>query len=295
MKYNAAQIKAKRARALARASKPKVLTKVMKKQVKAIVRGSSETKRVAWYQSFSDGTGIGRATGKFADAGAAVQTNTITSINLNTLRLIPAVAQGIDDWNRVGNSIRPTSLTVKGTLRVNIAQMGGEAIQPVDIRVCIYVLQHKQHKDYMSLYNNHNFNQLLDTEEGSTTAFVGVPINETMRVADQYYTVCKKKIVTLRYAGVTAQGGAVNFGTSIANAHNYYATYSMNLTKNIPKVLKYPETGNAGVAEFQNAPTNSSLFMCMGFVDQKFVSNFAEPVENYLQQTYVANLSFKDA
>jgi len=273
----------------------RALTKVQKKQVKAIVKGNTETKRTAWYQSYSDGTGISRATGKFSDAGAAVTTNVIASVNLDVLRLVPAVIQGNDDFNRVGNSIRPTSLVVNGTLRVNIARMGAEAILPTDIRVCIYVLQHKQLKDYMSLYNNIQLNQLLDTEEGTTTKFAGLPINETMRVSDQYFTLCKKKIITLRYAGVTAQGGAVNFGTSVANSHNYYATYSMNLTKNIPKVLKYPETGNAGVAEFQNAPTNSSLFMCMGFVDQTFVSNFTEPVENYLQQTYVSRLSFKDA
>jgi len=280
-----------------KATMPKALTRAEKKQVKQMIKGSFETKRTTWYSSFNDGTSTSRATGKRSDAGASVQNNIIANNNTDCLRLIPNVVQGIDDFNRIGDRIAVNSLKLNGTVRVNITRLGGTAILPTDVRVCIYVLQHKLYKDYNTLYSSNNFQQLLDNDEGGTERFNGIPINETMRVADQYYQVCAKKIITLRYAGVTSQGGGAAGLLSVANSHNWYATYSMDLTKNLPKVLKYPESQAASslAPEFLNAPTNSSLFMCMGFVDQYFVSNFNEPSLSYIQQNYVSKLTFKDA
>jgi hypothetical protein len=281
------------------ARKPRVakaLSKGERKEVKRLIKGTAETKRTAWYSSFNDGTSTNRATGKRSDAGTSIQNNIIANNNTDILRLVPNVLQGIDDFCRIGTRITVNSLKLNGMVRVNIARLGGVSLAPTDIRVCIYVLQHKQFKDYQTLYNTNDFQKMLDNEEGGTERFNGIPINETMRVSDQYYQVCKKKIITLRYAGVTSQGGGVNGVLSVANSHNWYASYSMNLTKFLPKVLKYPETSQAPplAPEFANAPTNSSLFMCMGFVDQYFVSNFAEPSISYIQQSYVTNLGFKD-
>lgn len=270
----------------------KALSTVQKKQVKSIVKGQAETKRTAWYSSFNDGTSTDRATGLATNWGYSVQNNAITANNTDCLRLIPTVLQGIDDFNRLGTRINVNSLKLNGTIRVNLANITEQAT--CDLRVVIYILSHKIYKDYSTLYANNNFLLLLDNQEGGTAPFTGTPVNEGMRVADQYYTVHAKKIITLRYAGFGIQTATTGATASVANSHNYYANYTMDLTKFLPKTLKYPEFNSGQPPEFQNAPTNSSLFMCMGFVNQQGVSNFADPVKPLLQQTYVSNLTFKD-
>jgi len=270
--------------------KVKALSKIQKNQVKAIIHGAAESKRTAWYNSFNDGTVTSRANGLLAQWGYAVQNNLISANNTDALRLIPTVLEGTDDFNRIGSRIEVQSLKVQGVIRVNLARIG--ELTPTDIRVVLYVLSHKQFKDYNTLYSQNNFAQLLDTQEGGTINFKGVPLNEGMRVADQYYTVHVKKVITLRYAGwfVTAGDGPV----SVANSHNYYATYNLDLTKYLPKTLKYPETNSGLTPEFQNAPTNAAPFLAMGFVNQQGASNFGDPSNAWLQQSYVSNLTFKD-
>ena len=167
----------------------------------------------------------------------------------------------------------------------------------------IYVLQHQIYKDYDSFYNNNDFKQLLDTEEGGTTSFQGSPHNEVMRVADQYYKVCHKKIITLKYAGINALIAPTEATqptpVSIANSHTWYSTFTMNLTKNVPHVLKYPESGSTSDPVSLNAPTNTSLIMCMGFVDEAGQNAFNNPSmpwasKAYIQQTYVSQMLYKD-
>lgn len=280
---------------------PKALSRGERKEVKKLIKGQSETKRTAWYQSFNDGTSPAKATGFLSVAGYAAQNSGITNNNTDILRLIPQVQQGTNDFDRIGNRISVNALTVQGAMRIGITNLN--TYVPAQIRVVLYVLQHVSLKDYTNLYNLNNFNQLLDTQEGGTTAFIGVPINEGMRVADEYYKLCQKKVITLKYAGLSSMAeGPTNTVASISNCHTYFGTYNLNVTKHLPKVLKYPETqldlsGNPTVNPVTlNAPTNSSLFMSMGFIDHAGVSSFAgvQVQTTQLQQTYVANLSYKD-
>jgi len=270
------------------------LSTVQRREVRAIIKGQAETKRTTWYNTFNDGTSAAPATGGWAARGYAVQNNQINSNTTDILRLIPNVLEGTGEFNRIGTRIRPTSLVVKGHVRINVAQLA--EWKPTHMRVVIYVLQHRQFLNYETLRNSNNFQQLLDTQEGLTTGFVGDPQNENMRVADQYYQVCAKKIINLEYAGIdynTANNGTV----SIANSHKWFAPFSMNLTKALPKVLKYPDPYQGGPApapEFLNAPTNSSLFMCMGFVLENGSSSPSDPRNLFLQQEYVSEMTYKD-
>jgi len=270
--------------------KSRALTKVQKKQVKKLIKGQSEIKRATWYNTYNDGSSSSRATGDITVWGYAAQNNIITTNNTDALRLVPNVKQGTDDYNRIGDRISVASLKLNGFVRVAIQTMA--EFTPTDIRVVLYVLQHKQLKDYNSFYTANNFNQLLDNDEGGTQSFAGTPLNEDMRIADQYYTLHAKKVITLRYAGASANEGGV---VSIANCHNYFAKFSMNLTKFVPKTLKFPETFSSVPAEFANSPTNSSLFLAMGFINQKGSSNFADPTVLGIQQTYQSKLLFRDA
>jgi len=275
------------------------LSKPMRRAVRAIVKGEAETKRAVWYNTYNDGTITTKAVGNYAGAGWAVQSNRITLNNTDILRLIPTVNQGIDDWNRIGNKIKPVNLTVKGQIRVRYSFLNaGTATAPQNLTVDLYVLQHVRLKDYNSLYGLNNFTDLLDNGEGTTQAYSGAPINSAMRVAEENYKVLQRRRITLRYAGVINAGVATQVPYTQPQDHTWYAEFSMNLTKHLPKVLTYPET-NTGAGPTPpvvvGAPTNSSIFMCMGYANWYSPPQFAGDEEAAIEQTYVSEMSFKDS
>jgi len=279
-------------------SSAKPLTQLQKKQVVRIVHGQAETKTVAFYQTSNAGNFNARSSGLFSQRGWAVQNNSIAN-NLGDIhQLIPFLQQGTDDNTRIGQRVTVTRLQVRGAIRVNVAVNITNA-QPTDLKVFMFVLQHVSLKDYNSLFAQNNFNQLLETNEpttltAGTVPFTGIPQNAAMSVAKQYYKVCHRREIVLRYAGL--QPGTVS-APSIANAHTWYAEYSLDLTKNIPKILQYPETDASPVSipSVQHSPTNSSLFMSFGFVDWLNPNNSTiEPTSSQIEQTYVSRLSFKD-
>ena len=140
----------------------------------------------------------------------------------------------------------------------------------------MYVLQHVSLKDYTNLYSQNDFSQLLSNSNGSTRAFLANAQDAIDPVAKQYYKVCLKKKITLRYAGGITYDGTPSGAVSIANAHTWKGSYSLNLTKFVPKKLLYPEA-TVATSYAEDTPTNSSLFMCMGFVDFQVDPHVGQP------------------
>lgn len=278
----------------------------MSKFIKNVVKGVAETKYTMFYENYNPGNSSSRNTlGLYANRGFMVQNKLITNNNTDIKQLIPFVVQGVSDNQRLGSKISPISLKVHGTIRVSnqdqspvppatTPELGYlKSFTPLDIKVVIYVLQHVSLKDYENLYASNDFNQLLENGENTTVQFGGQNWHNKLPIAKQYYKLLKKKVVSLRYAG--AENALVtSVAYSIANSHNYYANFELNLSKHLPANLKYPEN-NATPATALNTPTNSSIFMCMGFYDQKEYSNgqsFANLGQ--LEQTYVSVMTYKD-
>lgn len=293
-------------------SPAKALSQPQRRAVVAIVNGQSETKRGAFYETYNDGTVpiVGRLTGLRSARGFAVQNNAITNNTSDILQLIPYIPQGIDNWQRIGNKIRPSSLIVNGTVRVNTVYALTPQL-PTNIRVVIYVLQSVQFKDYDGLLARNDFTNLLDTDEGTTVAFRGEAQDLNLSVSKQNYKLLQKKVLTLRYGGVTNTTGSNSYAVSVSNSHTWYADYTLNLGKHLPKVLVYPEEGVVGALPpaTLNSPTNSSIFMCMGCIDwnQGGYTNGTGAVPDppgdlptrvlvhpYLEQTYVSHMGYKD-
>lgn len=266
---------------------------------KRVLNRNTESKYVMFYQTANSGVTTSRAVGDYALRGYATQNNTITTNtnpiirnNLDILQLIPYCEQGVADNQRLGDKITPKSLTVSGSVRIKSLTRLQE-IAPTDIKVVIYVLQHVSLKDYNNLYANNDFSQLLETGENSTVQFEGQSWHAKMPIAKQYYRLLKKKIITLRYAGAENTSSTV-VPYSVANSHNYFAEYKFSLSKHLPANLKYPENSVLD-PNVLNAPTNSSIFMCMGFYDQKESYNGSDLVtEAWMEQTYVSKLVYKD-
>jgi len=271
---------------------------VLKQVIKKVIKGSAETKQKMFYQSTSGAGNTNRATGTYNDRGWALQDGSISTKvapnvnNTDLLQLIPEVEQGASDNQRIGDQITPTSLVVHGRVRVALATELN-TFTPTDIKVVIYVLQHVSLKDYTNLYAQNQFSQLLENGENTTVLFNGQSWQSRLPVAKQYYRLLKKKIITLRYAGAVSNTGNPPTNVSVANSHNWFAEYSMSLGKHLPAKLKYPENNVA--APTLNEPTNSSIFMCMGYYNQSEPASGGTFLSNtLLEQTYVSTLSWKD-
>lgn len=271
------------------------LSKNQKKEVKKLVKGVAETKSASFYQDYNNGGSATRASGTFATRGWAVQNNAIVTNNTDILQLVPYVAQGLDDWNRIGQKITVSGLHVSGSIRINISRLVSRSLTVLNAYV--FVWQHQQLKDYTRLYASNDFSQFLERGDGATTAFTGEQQDIGRVPARQYYKLLKVKKIKLDWAGVNA-GVATDAGVdvSIANAHVWKGDYSMNLTKHLPKVLTYPESANSTTPQVLNAPTNTSLCMSIGFVLANNASQTNTPVDPlpFLEQTYVSRLTYKD-
>ena len=278
----------------------KPLTSLQKKQVVRIVHGQAETKTVAFYEQSNDGSFSARASGLYSQRGWRVQNNSITNNNNDIHQLIPYLQQGTDDNTRIGQRVSVSRLHVSGAIRVALVNNVVPCLE-TNLKVYLYILQHVSLKDYANLYSQNNFKQFLETGEPTTLTagtdyFYGIPQNAGMPVAKQYYKVCMRKVITLRYAGAENMPN-LTVPFSIANSGTWYADYNINLTKFVPKVLQYPETDTSPtvIPTTQNTPTNSSLFMSIGFIDWASPNNSTlHPTSAQLEQTYVSQLSFKD-
>jgi len=278
----------------------KSLNPVQRKQVKAIVKGQGETKMAAWYSGGSNPLGIGDRAGWANEPQNAQIVSNTTDIK----RLIPVIVTGTGDNQRIGERINPISLVVQGNISLNTTNV----LTPLanqDFYAVIYVLQHVSFKTYNSLQSQpvgsppvqtggNDFTQLLKTGEGDTCAFTGLAYNAVLPVADQHYKLCVKKVVPLRYAGaqVTPPGNPIPggaAGVSVANSHNFTARYTFNLTKHIPKIMRYQDT--AVTTPNPGDPTNSSLFMCVGYYRMDELSPGDAAL---ISNSYVSLMKYKD-
>jgi hypothetical protein len=203
--------------------------------------------------------------------------------------MIPFVQPGTAENQRIGDQITPMSLVTHGTVKLTLSNLS--AALPDDIFVVIYALEHVTFKSYTSLIAGNNFTQLLKTGENTTALFDGDVWTSQIPVADQYYRLLKKKVLRLRYAGITPSAPSpTEVQLSIANSHDYQAKFNFTLgQKQLPAKYKYPE--NATVAGSAD-PLNSAPFFAMGFYWADGRTSATATV--LCEQQYVSILKFKD-
>jgi len=283
-RVNYAQMAGKKSRAAPK-SKKAITTLIT-----SVVKRLADTKLVTWYSGGTNPLGNGAR----ANWAAEPHNAQITSNTTDIMRLIPLIATGTGDNQRIGERVSVNSFRVDGVLSLNQTNVLAQCA-PEDFVCVIYVLQHKFLKTYNALQTGPNdFTQLLLTGEGDTKGFTGQPYDASLPIASQYYKLCAKKVVKLRYAGaqITPAGSSPPGGSallSVANAHTWSARYSFDLKKHIPKTLRFPETTPTGGQP--SDPLNSSIFMCVGYyrMDQLIPGSAA-----YISNSYVAKLSYKD-
>lgn len=264
----------------------KALSTVQRKQVLNIVKGSAETKLVAWYSS-------SLFDGEFSTSGIVPQNGSIVTNATDILRIVPKIKQGTDDNERIGQDVVPVSCKVncKVLLTPTLASgVGTNQGYSYNLMAVAYCLQHVALKTYTALAANNNFTQMLKIGNGNTTNFAPQFQYGTLPVEDGYYKVLAKKKMVLRSSGIIgASPIPQNVGTN-NNSHQICHEWTWDITKHLPKKLKFPET--TAVAPTDD-PTNAAPFWCVGYytLDGLPVGSGA-PVQ--LFQQYASFLYFKD-
>jgi len=257
--------------------------------IKKVIKGQAETKRAVWY-------GGSTATGLYADASAVVQNQFIVSNATDILRVLPAIQQGIDDWQRIGQSVIPVKCTLNCRVLISPVTSGSTGYTQgfsYNIRAVAYLLEHVSLKNYEALYARNSFNQLLQIGDGQTTFFGGTYYASKLPVETGYYKVHKKKVMTLRSSG-TANSGGSSVTPLYQGSNNNSAPFVHEWTwdvKGLPKKLMFPEsTATTAV----NDPTNSAPFWCIGYYMMDGTGTPTSPPSVTIQQQYMSALTYKD-
>jgi len=277
-----------------------------------------ETKEVSFYSSAAGG-GVADP-GLFTGVGIQVQNMSISSNLTDIKRMLPYLDLGTGKFQRIGDSVRPVSLTTRITLSLSAAQMsvlfpstaytvgsgaydaGGQHGWPInDVTAVVFALTHKSYKDYQSLNATNVFSELLDDGQGNTTGFgaqtapfVAYPWHGQMKINDAKYTLIKKFKVDLRkemFVG-SATPGLPPAPSNIVlntNSHKYATELTVKLTdKHLPAVLKY-DTSTQSASSFD--PTNFAPFFVVGCYNKSGTVTTYTPLSVF----WTSTLRYKDA
>lgn len=196
---------------------------------------------------------------------------------------LPPVGQGTGQSQRIGQSIKPLKLVIRGYVvyaadsGLNARMLGGR----------LFCLSDKTVSNYgVATSAGANYN-LLDVGGTSTTFDGTVARYEYPHNTDQFKFYADRKFKMLKPWGYT------NLGSSSTNAivsmhSSLYKPFTITLTqKQLPATLRYDQQLNV------NFPVNFAPYIALGYCD--LLSYPADTVVTQMGMTFTSTLYFKDS
>lgn len=244
---------------------------VLRKAIQRVVNSNVETKYVSFYP-YSNSQGTLNGT-NFTPA--------ITTAG-ECYALIPPIRVGPGDHQRIGQTIQPTSLTVKG-----FVSLFGNQADSFDILVDIFFLTSKTLKDQQQ-QGILDMNQLLNNGDGTNAQYDGSYVHGNYPLNTTAFSLIKRKTIRLTkpFGNMnTALCGGDPVNTANYSSEKYSKTFSVKIP--LPKNLKY-------LTDADTTPTNAFPFVCLGW---RNASNCdASGITNQLiKSTMMTHLYYKDS
>lgn len=256
--------KAKQTRKVSLKSKP---TTALTKVVKKIIQRNEETKFVIGYPTnFNTSGNMGAFIG-FSSA--------ITSTN-EVYALIPFTSQGTDDYQRVGNTIQPISLTTK----VNLALFTNSSAA---IYVDVFFCTSKNIKDY-TLTNQVPTGELLNKGDGTNVSYDGRSMAAMYPVNKSEFSVIAHKRIRLSKGADDPNTFCSGGSPASADVFPHYASFSQKIP--LPAKLTYESASST-------QPSNAFPFIMVGYVPADANGNTAP--NGLIQVQAQSHLYYKDA
>lgn len=234
-------------------SKP---SKAFVKKVQRIIHADTETKTVVFTSS---ATAFNQQINSAGDA----------------LRLMPQIANGTAENQKIGNVIRLQSLNVRGVL--TFAYQTAAINTRIGVR--LLVLRSKRFKDWnqAAIDLGTNYTRLL---EGSTAGATGLVADFNTPINNDYFSVLKDKRFYMSQSNQTV-GTTVNDTMNTTKFINFNVPYSR-------RKITYDQDFSA------NEPIDYPMFMCLFYC--KLDGSAADlPATSYLTLQYVSTAKYEDA
>lgn len=247
--------------------------KGLTKLIKTVVQGQEETKYVAEPVRSCNGLSSLGTFGGFSSA--------ITGIG-EIYAAIPRTLQGLDDHQRIGNTIKPTRVNIKLDICTKVWNDNGSR----DRQVHVFLLTAKSVKA-LDNYSAIPITQLLDKGDGTNVSFDGTSFHAQMPVNKSEFTVLKH--MSTRMVSGFGQSNSTTSATAggtdgvISPSHQYA---HLNLKVKIPGTFKYDRAS-------QTYPTNYAPFLVIGFTNNN--SDVRSAPLDYVQVLGQVQMYYKDA
>lgn len=203
-------------------------------------------------------------------------TSGITSTN-ELYRLIPNVAVGDNDHQRIGNVIQPVSLTTK----VNLAVTSSTSMS---VYADIFFLTSKTVKDF-ELTNGIDTASLMNKGDGTNVPYDGTSYTGMLPINKTEFTVIAHKRFLLQKGNLDPN--AQLSGSAVPSTDTFSYTKSFSQRIPLPQKLLYE-------IRTKEQPTNAFPFMCVGFVGTDTNGNLA-PITARIGVQAQSHLYYKDA
>lgn len=199
--------------------------------------------------------------------------NQITDVQM--VSIIPGIAQGVGQGDRLGNRIHPTRFTLKVVLTCldikNIIALGSPTYFD------IYIFKYKVKNQYGGFVTAADAAQFLQ-DDNSSTFYNGGALDGLRPVNDDIFRLCIKKRVCL------ANNSSATATQGIQASINPNRCLYFNLTKYIKKMWSYDDA--------VQTLTNDNIYVAIGATQTDGASLGASSIGRY---QLIVNLSYKDA
>ena len=163
---------------------------------------------------------------------------------------VPAMGVGTSSSERIGQTCRPRSCHIRGTVGLASDQL------TADVMVYMYVFTTNKFKSYPTLVSNFNIGDMLDTGLSSTTNPTGTALVATYPPEKEAIRLLSKKTFHLQKGfGFQNQGGATDTGVGGGSSTMRH----FNIKIKCPVTLKYDDSV---------APSHANNFapvVCFGY------------------------------
>ena len=231
-----------------------------------------------------------RALNRSIETKQVSTTMAVTSFNSaiasfgDLIKLLPPVQLGTDENQRIGQTIKPVKLVIRGYVVFNTSAASLN-LDATMLGARLFAFQDKTFRSYTSTTTS-NY-QLLDGG-GTAVSFTGTPLDYVRpHNSDMFTFYADKKMKILKPYGTTANT-AINSVTAITSMNNtLFHPFTITLTaKQIPAFLKYD---NVSSGEY---PVNFAPFLSLGYVN--LITGVIDVAATALAMEFCSTLYYKD-
>lgn len=224
---------------------------------------------------------------KFATNSYAYTTfNSGITAAADFVSVLPNITLGTNQNNRIGNSIRPLKMVIRGYVCYHTDSLASASNQ--DARMLgarLFVLQDKTNRSYANTPNNFN---ILDIG-GSSSTFTGTALDFVIpHNSDMYQIYADKKMKILKPFGFTNNATPTSTNAITSFNNSMFHPFVITLTqKQLPAVLKFDES------ESINYPVNFAPYIALGYSD--LLNKTPDTLNTQLAMEFVSTLYYEDA